>query len=74
MKRNLIPMSLTSLIPESVGNASRYNLRNSSDLKGINTRTTQYQQSFLPTAIIEWNDLPNKAKECNSVFIKIFTK
>ena len=67
MNHNLTPLYLTSLVPESVGNVSRYNLRNANNLQGINTRTAQYQQSFLPSTIREWNELPNEAKECNSV-------
>ena len=60
-------MYLFYLVPEPVGNVSRYNLRNSNSLQRINTQTTQYQQSFLLTAISEWNNLPAEAQECNSV-------
>ena len=67
MNHNLTPLYLTSLVPGSVGNVSRYNLCNANNLQGINTRTAQYQQSFLPSTIREWNELPNEAKECSSV-------
>ena len=67
MNHNLTPLYLTSLVPESVGNVSRYNLRNPNNLQGINTRTAQYQQSFPPSTIKEWNELSNEAKECSSV-------
>ena len=55
VKHNLNPMYLNSLVPESVGNVSQYNLHNSNNLQSINTRTTQYHQSCLPTAFREWN-------------------
>ena len=67
MNQNLTPLYLTSLVPQSVGNVSRYNLRIANNLQGINTGTAQYQQSFLPSTIREWNELPNEAKECRSV-------
>ena len=47
MRYSLAPQYLSSLVPESISNVSNHNLR------GINARTTQYQQSFLPTAIKE---------------------
>ena len=37
------------------------------NLRGINARTTQYQQSFLPTAIKEWNNLSLELQRSNSV-------
>ena len=38
----LTSLYLSSLIPQSVSNISRYNLRNSSDLQTINTKTNLY--------------------------------
>ena len=61
MRYSLAPQYLSSLVPESISNVSNYNLR------GINARTTQYQQSFLPTAIKEWNNLPLELQQSNSV-------
>ena len=61
------PLNMSSLIPQSVSNISRYNLRNSSDLQTINTRTNLYYRSFLPSTIREWNNLPPGAKQSVTV-------
>ena len=67
MRYSLTPQYLSSLVPEPISNVSNYNLRHSNNLRGINARTTQYQQSFLPTAIKEWNNLPLELQQSNSV-------
>ena len=67
MRYSLTPQYLSSLVPESISNVSNYNLRHSNNLRGINARNTQYQQSFLPTAIKEWNNLPLELQQSNSV-------
>ena len=67
MIHQLTPLYLSSLIPQSVSNISRYNLRNSSDLQTINTRTNLYYRSFLPSTIREWNNLPPEAKQSVTV-------
>ena len=67
MRYSLTPHYLSSLVPESISNVSNYNLRHSNNLRGINARTTRYQQSFLPTAIKEWNNLPLELQQSNSV-------
>ena len=41
MMHNLTPLYLSSLIPQSVSNLSRYNLRNANDLQTIDARTQQ---------------------------------
>ena len=63
------PLYLSSLIPQSVSNISRYNLRNSSDLQTINTRTNLYYRSvlFLPSTIREWNNLSPETKQSVTV-------
>ena len=52
MMNSLTLLYLTSLVPQPVGNLSRYNLRNSNDLQSINARTKQYYHSFLPFAVM----------------------
>ena len=48
---NFTPSYLSSLVPPSTSNLSRYNLRNSNDLQTIVARTNQYYNSFLPSAV-----------------------
>ena len=67
MNNHLAPEYLTSLIPQPVAAASRYNLRNSNSLQTIHARTNLYYQSFLPSAIRGWNNLPIEIKQSDSV-------
>ena len=65
---NFTPPYLSSLVPPSITNVSRYNLRNSNDLQTIDARTNQYYNFFfLPSAVRSWNNLPVEAKELGSV-------
>lgn len=56
MQSNKTPDYLSSLIPNP--DQSRYSLRNSEDIRGITSRTTLYHNSFLPSVIRDWNNLP----------------
>ena len=67
MKNNLTPTYLSSLVPESVGQTSRYNLRNSNDLITINARTSLYSNSFLPSTVRDWNNLTPAARQVDSL-------
>ena len=67
MINQLTPDYLSSLVPQPVGAASRYNLRDSNSLQTIDARTNKYFHSFLPSTIRAWNRLPNEVKDCNSV-------
>ena len=67
MMHNITPLYLSSLVPQSIGNLSRYNLRTSNDLQNIDARINQYFNSFLPSSVRAWNNLPNNAKQCESV-------
>lgn len=67
MRYNLTPVYLSSLIPQPVQNFSRYNLRNSDDIRTVICRTNQYYNSFLPSTIKEWNNLPIECKTLTSL-------
>ena len=57
MKQNISPLYLTELIQIPLDNA--YTLRNSNyDTPTIQSRTTLYQESSLPSVIRQWNSLP----------------
>ena len=71
MKNGLFPDYLASLVPVAVGNASTYPLRNSSDLQTLHTNSRLYYTSFLPSAVRDWNDLPEQTR--NSPGLNIFT-
>ena len=67
MVNNLTPTYLSSLVPLTVTEASRYNLRNSSDIRTVNARISQYFNSFLPSSIREWNSLPEEHRTSSTV-------
>ena len=58
MVNNIPPLYLSSLVPPLVQSVSHYNLRNANDLQNVNSRTTKYFHSFLPSVIRDWNSLP----------------
>ena len=68
MKNNFCPEYLTSLVPFDVGDSRNpYNLRNSNNIQLIHSRTTLYYNSFLPSSIRLWNDLPSDMRNNPSI-------
>ena len=67
MVYNITPYYLSNLIPPTVSNLSRYNLRNSNDLQTVDARTSQYYHSFLPSTTRDWNSLSVETKQSESV-------
>ncbi len=67
MYNHLSPDYLSSLIPASVGNTSSYSLRNSENIHSIQCHSSLYNESFLPSAIREWNNLPLEARRMESL-------
>ncbi|MCG8113681.1 MAG: reverse transcriptase domain-containing protein [Candidatus Thiodiazotropha taylori] len=67
MNHSLAPEYLSSLIPQQVSNISRYNLRNSGNIQTIRAKTSQYHNSFLPSVLRDWNNLPPEAKQKSSL-------
>ena len=64
---NISPTYLSSLVPPLVQNASNYSLRNADDTRTIYARTSQYNNSFLPSTIREWNNLPSTDRNADTV-------
>ena len=63
---NLSPEHLSSLVSPAVNNLSRYNLRNAQSIQTIESRTTQYFNSVLPSFIREWNILSLDVRNSDS--------
>ena len=63
----LTPPDLSSLVPPRVGDMSSYSLRNSDQYQTIDTKSQLYYNSFLPSAIREWNALDSESQSCPSV-------
>ena len=67
MTHNLTPSFLSSLVPQPVHAASSYNLRNSNDIQNIPARSNYYHNSFLPSTVREWNNLPLDTRNSESL-------
>ena len=67
MKNNLCPNYLSSLVPPNIGSSVRYNLRNVSDIRTVHANTQLYYNSFLPSAIREWNDHSRDIQDSSTV-------
>ena len=67
MENGQAPLYLTDLIPPRVGDISNYPLRNSDDYVSINTTTCSYANSFLPSTINAWNNLPASVKSATTL-------
>ena len=67
MLNNITPLYLSSLVPQSICNISRYNLRSSNDLQTINARSNQYFSSFLPSSVSAWNNLSPEERQHESI-------
>ena len=67
---NICPDYLASLVSATVGSVSTYPLRNSSDLQTLHTVFSSLLSSFLPSAVRDWNELPEHTR--NSPSLNIF--
>ena len=63
----LTPEYLSDLVPPLVSNLSNYSLRNRSDFQLPLARTTFYYNSFIPSAVREYNALPPPLKQATSL-------
>ena len=69
MKNGNCPEYLNNMVPTVVSETTTYTLRNSNDIRNIPCRTTLYSNSFLPSVIRQWNELPIEIRTCTSVNI-----
>ena len=69
MKNGLCLDYLASLVSATVGSASTYPLSNSSDLQTLYTNSSLYYTSFLPSAVRDWNELPEQTRNSPSHYI-----
>ena len=61
------PNYLNIFVPHSVGESTSYNLRRPNNLRTITCRTTLYKNSFLPSAINDWNCLSDEMKNAGTL-------
>ena len=67
MQNDLSPDYLSSLVPSSIGNTTTYSLRNINDLNTIRANSQLYYNSFLPSVIRQWNELPEVIRQQPSI-------
>ena len=51
----------------SVGNNTVYSLRKANDIQTLQTNTQLYDNSFLPSAVRLWDDLPDEIQNSNTI-------
>ncbi|MCG7879157.1 MAG: reverse transcriptase domain-containing protein, partial [Candidatus Thiodiazotropha endolucinida] len=63
----IAPEYLFDLVPATLQERTRYNLRNSDHILNYRAKTSLFLDSFFPSTIRAWNNLPNDVKEATSV-------
>ena len=58
---------LSSFVQPTVGNNTAYSLCNASDYKYIRSNTQLYYNSFLPSVVRDWNELPHVTRNAPSI-------
>ena len=53
--------------PPTVGNNTAYSLRNASDYKYMRSTAQLYYNSYLPSVVRDWNELPNTTRNASSI-------
>ena len=76
VKHGLTPEFLNNLFPDTVGIITPYNLRNNNNYSIMNSRTQLFRNSFIPSCIISWNNIPEiiRDSETITVFKRQLTK
>jgi hypothetical protein len=68
-KNQLLPQQFSSIFPNLVGENNNYNLRNANNFEVMSRRTTLFTNSFVPSAVNLWNNLPEHIKNSESISI-----
>ena len=66
MNNNISPEYLSTFVPQPVETATRYNLRDASNIRQPLTRTQLYYNSFIPSSTRLWNELPVETRAANT--------
>lgn len=66
---NISPQYLTDIIPPTVGERQRYNLRAGTNITQIPAQKQRYSKSFFPSGIKEWNMIPIDIRESGNLSI-----
>ena len=63
----LAPNYLSELVPSLVQDTTNYNLRNSDNIQNCRAHSNPFHNSFFPSSIRAWNDLPDDIQNASSV-------
>ena len=67
MINGLSPQYISDLVPATIDSSSNYNFRNSNNIHLVNACTSLYYNSFLPSAVRDWNNIPDDHRNVDSV-------
>jgi hypothetical protein len=67
VKRGLTPEFLNNIFPDTVGIVTPYNLRNNNNYSVINARTQLFRNSFIPSCISSWNNIPEFIRDSETL-------
>ena len=67
MQNGLAPDYLVDLVPPRAGNETPYSLRNADNYQQVHANSRLYFDSFLPSTIREWNNLPPNVKSAQTL-------
>ena len=65
MNNSISSNYLSSLVPQSVETTTHYSLHDATNIREPLMKTQLYYNSFIPSRIILWNDLPSEMRESN---------
>ena len=69
MVNKLTPKYLYDLVPRDIGGTTNLNLRNRFNIRQVKFKTKRYGDSFLPSCIHLWNNLPLDIRQSASLSI-----
>ena len=67
MNHGLSPLYLSNHLPLHVVELSSYRLRNAENYVGIHANTRAYAESFLPSTLQAWNNLPEAVRSADTL-------
>ena len=67
MNPGLSHLYLSTLLPPHVGDVSFYRLCNAENYAGIRANTRAYAETFLPSTLQAWNNLPEAVRSSDTL-------
>ena len=67
IKNSLVPEYLSQIVPPVHNEFHSYDTRNSNNFAHIQSRTTNHLNSFFPSCVRIWNDLPTQIKNSSTL-------